>query len=180
MPGGRASARWRTRSRSAQGELGRGARRFLEVGVEHGVEVEAFLLRGLGLPLQVAREGGAGFRVAAAAVEDVAGDDCGESGENGLRPSNHALEQIDAATQRHVNVRFDRAFVVEVDDANLGVLLAETVNAADALLHAHGIPRHVVIDERAAELEIKALGGGIGAKQHVGLAVAEAAFGFLA
>jgi len=35
----------------------------------------------------------------------------------------------------------------------------------DALFDAHGIPRHVVIDEGAAELEVEALGGGVGAEE---------------
>jgi hypothetical protein len=87
---------------------------------------------------------------------------------------------MDAAAQRHVNIRLHRAFVVQIDDANLRVLLAKTVNTADALLDAHGVPRHVVIDERAAKLEVQTFGGGVGAKQHVGLAGAELALGLLA
>ena len=76
--------------------------------------------------------------------------------------------------------RFDRAFVVQIHDANFCVLLAEAVNTTNSLFNAHRIPRHVVVDERTAKLKVEALGCGIRAKQHVGLAGAEAAFGFFA
>ena len=54
--------------------------------------------------------------------------------------------------------------------------LAEPVDAPDPLLHPHRVPGHVVVDEGAAELEVEALGGGVGAEQQVGLAEPEPAF----
>ena len=69
---------------------------------------------------------------------------------------------------------------MQIDDADFFVFLAETVNTSDALFDTHGIPRHVVIDERTAKLEIESLSGGIGAKQNVSLATAETAFRFFA
>jgi hypothetical protein len=44
------------------------------------------------------------------------------------------------------------------------MLLTETVNTADPLLNPHWIPRHVVINERSAELEVQAFGGGVSAQ----------------
>ena len=59
------------------------------------------------------------------------------------------------------------------------MLLAETIDAPDALLYPHGVPRHVVVDQGAAELEIQALGGGIRTQQNIGLSVAEPTFGIV-
>ena len=47
------------------------------------------------------------------------------------------------------------------------------------LLDPHRVPRHVVVDHRAAELEVQSLGGGVGAQQDVGLTVAETTLGFV-
>jgi hypothetical protein len=52
---------------------------------------------------------------------------------------------------RHVNVRFYRAFVVQIDDPNFCVLLPETVNTSDALLDPHGIPRQDINQGRGAD-----------------------------
>src|ERR1039458_10796793 len=100
----------------------------------------------------------------------MAGDDTGQLCQDRLQAANYALEQVDATAEGEVHVRLDRAFVVEIDDADLGVLLAKAVDTPDALLDAHGIPGHVVVDQGAAELEVEALGGGVGTKEHVGLA----------
>ena len=58
--------------------------------------------------------------------------------------------------------------------------LADPIDAADALLDPHGVPRHVVVDQRAAELEVQPFGRGVGAQQQVGVAVAEAALDLFA
>ena len=63
---------------------------------------------------------------------------------------------------------------MQVHDADGGVALADQIDATDALLDAHRAPRHVVVDERAAELEVQPLGCGVGAQQQVGVAVAVA------
>jgi hypothetical protein len=68
---------------------------------------------------------------------------------------------------------------VQVDDADLGVLLAQAVDAPDALLHPHGVPGHVVVHEGPAKLEVQALGRGIGADHDLGATLAEALFGRL-
>ena len=91
-------------------------------------------------------------------------------GQNRLQAAHHRLEEADAASERAVHVRLDRSLVMQVDDANDRMLLAEPVDASDALLDPHRIPRHVVVDEGSAELEIEALRGGVGAEQNVSLA----------
>ena len=113
-------------------------------------------------------------------LQHGAGDGAGQLRQYRLQAAYHRLEQVDAFAQGAVDVCFHRAFVVQVDDANVRMLLAEAVYAANALLHAHGVPRHVVVHQRTAELEVQAFGGGIGAEQHVRFALAEAAFGVVA
>ena len=100
--------------------------------------------------------------------------------QNWLQAPHHRLEQGDAFTQGAIYVRFHRAFVVQVDDANVRVFLPQPVDAPDALLHAHGVPRHVVVHHRATELEVQALRGRVRAKQNLRLAFSEAALGVVA
>ena len=69
---------------------------------------------------------------------------------------------------------------MQVDDPNGQVLLAEPIDPPDALLHSHGVPRHVVIDQGAAELEVQPLGGGVRTQEDIGLAVAKPPFGIVA
>jgi len=69
---------------------------------------------------------------------------------------------------------------MQVDDLHLLVGLADTVDTANALLHPHRVPGHVVVDQGSAELEVQALSCGIGAEQDLGLAFLEAPFGGLA
>ena len=69
---------------------------------------------------------------------------------------------------------------MQVDNPDAWVALSKAVNAPDALLHSHRVPRHVVVDQGAAELEVQAFGGGIRAQQNVSLAVTKAPFGVIA
>ena len=103
-----------------------------------------------------------------------------QSRQNRLQAADHGLEQADAVSERPVNVGFDRALVVQIDDPNAPMLLAETIDTADVLFHPHGVPRHVVVDQGAAELEVQALCGGFRTQQDIGLAVAEPPFGIVA
>ena len=48
-----------------------------------------------------------------------------------------------------------------------GAVLADAVDAADPLLHPHGVPRQVVVDQGRELLEVQALRGGVGAEQDV-------------
>ncbi len=63
------------------------------------------------------------------------------------------------------------ALVEEVDHHHVE-LLAVAVAAADALLDALGVPGQVVVDHQIAELQVDALGGGLGG-DHDGRLVAE-------
>ena len=58
--------------------------------------------------------------------------------------------------------------------------LPEAVDAPDPLLDPHRVPRHVVVDQGAAELEVQSLRGGVRAQQQVGLALPEAALDLVA
>jgi hypothetical protein len=53
------------------------------------------------------------------------------------------------------------------------VLLPDAVDAADALLDLHRIPRQIVIDQEIGSLEIEPLGRGVGADQDVDLTTDE-------
>ena len=68
-------------------------------------------------------------------------------GQDGLQRPDDFLEEADAALEGVIGVLFDGAFHIEVEDFHGGRFLANTVNAADALLDPHRIPRQVVIDE---------------------------------
>ena len=107
------------------------------------------------------------------------GDGLRQFGQDRLQAADHGLEQADAGSESTVYVGLDGAVVVQVDDTDGGVGLADTVDATDALLDPHRVPRHVVVDHRAAELEVQSLGGGVGAQQDVGLTVAETTLGFV-
>jgi hypothetical protein len=69
---------------------------------------------------------------------------------------------------------------VQIDDLDGLMPLPEPTDTADPLFDPHRVPRHVVVDDRAADLEVQTLRRGIGAKQALGLAVAEAALDHLA
>jgi len=60
---------------------------------------------------------------------------------------------------------------MKVYDANDRLLFAKTVDPPDPLLYAHGIPGHVIVDERAAELKIQAFRCRIGAQEKLGFLV---------
>ena len=55
-----------------------------------------------------------------------------------------------------------------VEDQHI-VFLADAVQAADALLQAHGIPGQVVVDHDVAELQVDALATGVGGYQELGM-----------
>ena len=114
------------------------------------------------------------------AGEHGVGDQLRHLRENRLQASDDLLEQPDAAAQRPVDRGLDRAFVVEVHDTDSRMALADPVDAADPLLDPHRVPGHVVVDQRAAELEIQPLGGGVGAQEQIGVAVSESALDLLA
>jgi len=54
--------------------------------------------------------------------------------------------------------------------------LTKTVDTADPPLNPHWVPRHIVVHQRPAELEVEAFGCSVSAEQHVGVACAKPAF----
>ena len=51
------------------------------------------------------------------------------------------------------------------------LLLADAVDAAEALLDAVGVPRQVVVDHQVRGLQVEALAGGVGGQQDLDVAV---------
>ena len=84
-----------------------------------------------------------------------------------MQATNVFREQAVPFPKRHVDIRLHAVPVVEVHDPDGLELLPKAVNAANPLLHPHRVPRHVVVHERAAELEVEALGGCVRAQQYV-------------
>src|SRR5436853_224545 len=72
--------------------------------------------------------------------------------------------------------------VAETECEDLHVaFLADTVDAANALDNAKGVPRGVVVDDDVAELQVDAFPAGLGRDEEAaGRVLAEAADGFLA
>ena len=67
-----------------QREFGHWAWRFLQVAVEHSVKIETFPSSLLGLLLQFPGEGCTRLRVVGAITKNVASDDTGHLGKDGL------------------------------------------------------------------------------------------------
>ena len=76
--------------------------------------------------------------------------------------ADYQLEHADLAGEEVDDVGLDGFVAAQVEDGHI-LVLAEAVQAADALLDAHGVPRQVVVDQLVAELEIAALGAAFGA-----------------
>ena len=60
------------------------------------------------------------------------------------------------------------------------LLLADAVDAAEALLDAVGVPRQVVVDHQVRGLEVETLAGGVGGEQDLAVAVLGELLGDLA
>ena len=67
-----------------------------------------------------------------------------------------------------MNAALDRAVDHEVVNDDIPGL-SDAVHAAAALLDAHGVPRHVVVDHDVGELQVQALAASIGRYEHVRL-----------
>jgi hypothetical protein len=84
---------------------------------------------------------------------------------SGQAPKNVVGAVLHRAKQEHptlVIIDTMQRFVQKVNDAIAGEPLPKPVDAANALLDTHGVPRHVVVDDGTAELEVEAFGGGVG------------------
>src|SRR5208337_4315587 len=116
------------------------------------------LLTDQGVPLLVARH-------------DRRLDGTGDSAENGLKLADDVLERPDPVIEPLVDRRFDGLVVEVVADPDTGVHLADAVDTTDALLNAHRVPRHVVVDQHAARLEVQTLRSGFRAEENLDLRV---------
>src|SRR6185437_429801 len=76
-----------------------------------------------------------------------------------LQFANRVLEDADALHDSFDNVGLDGPWRVEVEDADLLLLLADPVDAADPLLDLHRVPGQVVVHHSRAELEVQSFAG---------------------
>jgi hypothetical protein len=74
--------------------------------------------------------------------------------ENGLQLTHDLLEPAYPVAEPLIDDRLDSVGVEVVANPNLLEPLADAVDAADPLLHSHRIPRHVIVDENTAGLEV--------------------------
>jgi len=91
--------------------------------------------------------------------------------ERGVDSRRGRREQVEALVQRGEVGAVVRT--PEVDDLD-GLRAPDAVQAADALLQAHGVPRQVPVHHALAELEVAALAARLAAEQQRLLALAEA------
>ena len=84
--------------------------------------------------------------------------------EDRVEAADRVDEDSDAVLQHLEYALLDRSLDRQVDDRD-GMALPDPVDAADALLDAHRVPRQVVVDHRVAELEVAALAAGLGGDQ---------------
>src|SRR5262245_40425512 len=73
------------------------------------------------------------------------------------------IEIFSSSRCRICSSRVPRGDEVEHEDF---ALLADAIDASDALLDRHRIPRHVEIDQRVAELDVAAFAAGFGTQEH--------------
>ena len=106
------------------------------------------------------------FRRQVEALGDVV-ELAGDLAEDLLVAAHGMLEDADAPQAPEVDVGVDGARRDEVDDGDRLALLAVAVDAADALLDAHGIPGQIVVDEEIAELEVETLAADLGGEQDI-------------
>src|SRR5215210_3949710 len=74
------------------------------------------------------------------------------------------LEHVDLLVEDAQHVLFKRAARDRVEDEDFA-RLADAVDAADALLNRHRVPRQVEVDERVAELQVAPLAARLGREQ---------------
>src|SRR5690606_20448283 len=129
---------------------------FFQRRLDRPVEVEpSFLSRMLDLPFQLLEDLLTGpLPFGRARLQHDFADPRWEPGKDRLQLTYDRLEQGDPFAQRKINVRFDRAPVVEIDHADDAMLLTDPINAPDPLLHPHGVPGQIVVHESTTELEV--------------------------
>ena len=91
-----------------------------------------------------------------------------DGADNFVTRSKDSIEELEFLGEQLVDANIGGVcFVEEVDDDHI-VLLAVAVASADALLDALRIPRHIVVHDQIAELEIDALSRGFGGNHDAG------------
>src|SRR5262249_15654968 len=88
-----------------------------------------------------------------------------EAAKNRPHFADHELEHGDLLVQELKNPLLQRIAGHEIEHKYLA-LLADSIDASDALLDRHRIPGHVEIDQRVAELDVAAFAARFSAKQH--------------
>src|SRR6516164_6716618 len=78
--------------------------------------------------------------------------------------AHHELEHRDFLVEQMKKLLLQRAASHEVEDEQLA-LLADAIDASNALLDRHRIPGHVKIDERVAKLNVASFATGLGAQE---------------
>src|ERR1035438_1447904 len=101
-----------------------------------------------------------------------------EAAQDGVHLAHDEFEHIDLVVQHAQQVFLDCARLAEIEDEHV-VFLADAMDAADALLQPHGVPRQVEVDHSVGELEVAALAARAGGKEHVGFVAAAGDGGIL-
>src|SRR6266566_3084413 len=134
----------------------------LEVFAEQGLVQGLGALVVLSRALQAATEGverlvAAGFGRAQPGIEHEVGEIAilVEAAQDGPHLADHELEHGDLLIQKSKNVLLQRVAGDEVEHEYFA-LLANAIDASDALLDGHRIPGHVEIDEGVAKLDVAA------------------------
>src|SRR6516165_9875716 len=163
------SSRSATNSRSSLIGLGS---RSLEVFAEQGGVQGLGALVVLPRPLHAAAErverlGAARFGRAQPSIEHQVGEIAilGEAAQDRPHLADHEFEHRELLIEQMQDLLLQGATGHEVEHEHLA-LLADAIDASDALLDRHRIPRHVEIDQGVAELDVATFAARLGAKQH--------------
>src|SRR5438874_2480263 len=97
-----------------------------------------------------------------------------------LQVSNCILKDSDLCIEVLVNAPVNCAMHMKVNDDDCIRLLSDAVNSPNPLFNPHGIPRKVIVNHDAAELEINPFGCHFGTEQHSVVGCAEAPKQFIA
>ena len=74
-------------------------------------------------------------------------------------------DDLQLGLENFTNPVLDSIFKHEIQGSN-DVLLADTVDAANTLFHAHRVPGHIVVHNDMAELQVQTFTTGIGGDQN--------------
>src|SRR5207245_9133055 len=88
-----------------------------------------------------------------------------ELAEDQVQLADDQLEQLDLPVEQLEDVRLDRPGGGEVHDVHFA-RLPDAVQAPDALLHHHRVPRQVVVHEHVTELQVPSFAARAGGDQH--------------